>query len=73
MERAFRPAVAAVIAFIDPQANMKLLQSSPETGEVWIKIFAVCDELGLTFERLIKAAPNKAPTSVSIVTNVLKQ
>ena len=52
---------------------MKLLQSSPETGEVWIKIFAVCDELGLTFERLIKAAPNKVPTSVSIVTNVLKQ
>ena len=71
LERAFRPAVAAVIAFIDPHKNMRLVQTNPACNDLWISIFDICDKLGLSYEKLIKAAPGKAPSSVSAYNNTL--
>ena len=64
LERSFRPAIAAVISFIDPQNNLRLLSSEPAVFEMWIKVFAQADKLGLNFDRLTKVVQGTA-TSVS--------
>ena len=63
LERAYRPAIAAVLAFIDPHDNLKL-SSNPTTTDIWMKLFMQSDQLGLTFERLTKVAAGQMPTSV---------
>ena len=64
LERAYRPAIAAVLAFIDPHDNLKLLHGSTSVAYLWIKLFSQSDHLGLTFDRLTKVG--QTPTSVRI-------
>ena len=64
MERAYRPAIAAVLAFIDPHDNLQLLHGSTSVADLWMKLFAQSDHLGLTFDRLTKVG--QTPTSVRI-------
>lgn len=65
LERAFRPAVAAVIAFIDPQNNLQLLKNSDgNIQQLWIDIFRECDTLGLSFNQITKVSVGSSPSSV---------
>ena len=70
LERAFRPAIAAVVAFMDPQMNMKLGCGDTLTAQLWIKIFSVCHNLGLNFDRLTTAAAGANPSSVSCLSHL---
>ncbi|XP_067940321.1 E3 ubiquitin-protein ligase RNF213-like [Watersipora subatra] len=63
LERAFRPALAAVIAFMDHQHNLQLLKGSKEVVKLWLDIFTKSDELGLNFESLTKGTTSKNPSS----------
>lgn len=65
LERVFRPAMAAVIAFIDSQDNLKLLENSDsQIQQLWVEIFKQCDGLGLSFEQLTKVSSVLYPSSV---------
>ncbi|XP_067940320.1 E3 ubiquitin-protein ligase rnf213-alpha-like [Watersipora subatra] len=66
LERAFRPALAAIITFIDPQHNIQLLNSSKENVQMvqlWLSFFSKADDLGLNFESLTKVADGQTPSS----------
>ena len=57
LEQTFRPAIAAVVAFVDPQRNLKLAPSGDlgvpsRFTDLWMKLFTHCDLLGLNFKRL---------------------
>lgn len=54
LERAFVPALAAVVSFIDVRENLRLLNSTTPLKQLWIEIFSQADKLGLTFEHLTK-------------------
>lgn len=65
LERAFRPALAAVIAFIDPQGNLNQLNSSAgKIQQLWVDIFRLCDTLGLSFDHITKVSAGSSPSSV---------
>ncbi|XP_067936897.1 E3 ubiquitin-protein ligase rnf213-alpha-like [Watersipora subatra] len=54
LERAFVPALAAVISFVDVKENLQLLSSDTPFKSLWLQIFANSDKLGLTFDHLTK-------------------
>ncbi|XP_067937583.1 E3 ubiquitin-protein ligase rnf213-alpha-like [Watersipora subatra] len=70
LERAFVPALAAVISFVDVRENLKLLLSNSPFKGLWLQIFSNCDKLGLTFDQLTKhsaAGTSKLPKSYKIL------
>ena len=65
LERAFVPALAAVISFIDVKGNLQLLDSDTLTS-IWMAVFEKINKLGLTFEHLTKQRDSAGSKSVCI-------
>ena len=66
LERAFVPALAAVISFIDVKGNLQLLDSGTSLTSIWMAVFAKINKLGLTFEHLTKQRDSAGSKSVCI-------
>ena len=52
LERAFVPALAAVISFIDVRRNLVLLDVGGPMSDIWLRIFKQCHNLGLQVDPL---------------------
>lgn len=68
LERAFVPALAAVISFIDVRDNLQMLTTDDADfmTHLWMSIFMECHKLGLTFEQLTRNNEQTNLSSVSL-------
>ncbi|KAF6032077.1 hypothetical protein EB796_009577 [Bugula neritina] len=63
LERAFVPALAAVISFIDVRQNLLILSQSADFHSLWLQIFIECHKLGLNFEAIAGNSDSAQPQS----------
>ena len=69
LERAFVPALAAVVSFIDVRQNLLLLTSNASLEPLWMLIFAHANKLGLTYDA--EKSPSKGSRMVRFFTDYL--
>ena len=64
LERAFVPALAAVVSFIDVRQNLLLLTSNASFAPLWMQMFTHANKLCPTFKPVAKKSPSKVSQMV---------